>query len=62
MKDLTSILQVRKSFVFNVWVNPDQLGALQQFASDIVVRFYLNCKMSVKILFTTNAIFTSLDL
>jgi len=35
MKDLPSTLQIIKSFIFNVWVNPDQLGALQQVASDI---------------------------
>jgi len=50
MKNLPSTLQIIPSFIFNVWVNPDQLVALEQVASDIHDKFHLNCKIRVKTL------------
>jgi len=35
MKKLTFALEEIKSFIFNVWVNPDQIVVLQRFASNM---------------------------
>jgi len=41
MKDILAIKVMVKSFIFNVWVNPDQIIVLQKLRQIVILYFFI---------------------